>query len=156
MPPGYYNKTGLPYKQGFQKGHGLINGGNKGKHWKQNYKRITKPFTEEHKRKIKENSKRGTEHYRWCNGNYQHNNQRNDSAYNYWSRKVKDRDGWKCKINNDDCRGYCIAHHILSFTKFPELGYNINNGITLCQFHHPRKRAEEQKFIPLFKDLIKI
>jgi hypothetical protein len=27
MPRGFYNKTGLPYKQGFKKGHGNIGGG---------------------------------------------------------------------------------------------------------------------------------
>ena len=28
------------------------------------------------------------------------------------------------------------AHHILPW-RIVELRYNINNGITLCQFHHP-------------------
>jgi hypothetical protein len=36
------------------------------------------------------------------------------------------------------------------------LRYNINNGITLCQFHHPRKRVEEQRLIPFFQNMVEV
>ena len=52
------------------------------------------------------------------------------------------------------CKGKIEAHHILSFTKYPELRYQVNNGITLCQAHHPRKRAEEARLAPVFQGLI--
>ena len=74
--------------------------------------------------------------------------------YNAWRNNIYTRDGFKCKMLNHDCSGKIEAHHILSFTKFPELRYQINNGITLCQAHHPRKRAEEARLAPVFRDII--
>lgn len=35
-----------------------------------------------------------------------------------------------------------------------KLRYDINNGITLCHAHHPRKRADEAKLSPYFKELV--
>lgn len=71
-----------------------------------------------------------------------------------WSKCVKNRDGWKCKIANGDCSGRMEAHHILGWTEYPELRYQINNGITLCHKHHPRKRAEEKQLSPYFQKLV--
>ena len=84
------------------------------------------------------------------------NKERRSSAYRDWRLQVYERDNWKCRINNKDCSGRIIAHHILSYTQFPELRYEINNGITLCQAHHPRKRAEEKQLIPFFNGLMSV
>lgn len=80
--------------------------------------------------------------------------ERNGNRHKEWSRKVKNRDNWKCRINNKDCQGKVIAHHILPWSSFPELRYIINNGITLCHFHHPKKRDDEKRQIPTFKKLV--
>lgn len=80
--------------------------------------------------------------------------QRNDPAYKEWRANVWKRDGWKCKIFNRDCNGRIEAHHILEWKDFPELRYEVNNGITLCHAHHPRKKAEVQRLIPTFKELV--
>jgi len=126
------------------------------------YKYPKKGFkhTEENKRKIslimKRIAKTGEEHPNWKGGLCKKNNERNDSAYQQWVRKIKNRDNWKCKINNKDCSGYCEVHHILSWSKYPELRYNINNGITLCQAHHPKKRAEEKRLAPVFQELVSV
>ena len=45
---------------------------------------------------------------------------------------------------------------VLSWLKYLELRYNINNGITLCQAHHPKKRAEEKRLIPFFQELVSV
>jgi hypothetical protein len=73
-----------------------------------------------------------------------------------WSKNVKKRDNWKCKILNKDCEGRLESHHILDWENYPELRYDINNGITLCHAHHPRGRAKEKKLSPYFQELIKI
>ena len=81
---------------------------------------------------------------------------RNDSLYYRWRKEVKDRDHWKCRISNGDCSGDLIVHHILGWKDFPELRYQINNGITLCHAHHPRKRAEEKRLVPTFMELVSV
>ena len=79
---------------------------------------------------------------------------RNSSLHREWSQLVKNRDGWKCKISNNNCFGKVVAHHILPWSKFPELRYEVNNGITLCHFHHPRKRNDEMRLAPIFQELV--
>ena len=77
-------------------------------------------------------------------------------ACRYWSRSVKNRDGWKCKISDKNCCEKVVAHHILSWRDHPELRYELNNGITLCKFHHPRKRIDEAVMSPYFQELVGI
>jgi hypothetical protein len=79
---------------------------------------------------------------------------RNDSAYREWRHLVWSRDKFKCKIANKDCCGRIEAHHILIWSEHPDLRYEVNNGITLCHFHHPRKRQEERDLIPTFISLL--
>ena len=82
------------------------------------------------------------------------NQNRNNPEYKQWRIKVWKRDNWKCKIPNQDCSGRIEAHHILSWSNYPELRYEINNGITLCQAHHPRKRVDEAMYIPVFQKMV--
>ena len=98
---------------------------------------------------------RGENHYRWNpDRELMKRNKRSDPEYKQWVRKVKSRDNFECKINNQDCFGYLEVHHILNWSNHPELRYEVNNGITLCQFHHPRTRAKEQELTPLFQELV--
>jgi len=114
-------------------------------------------LSEEHKKKIGE-AQKGEKNHFWKGGisNRKRDDRRNDSAYNEWVRLVKSRDNWKCRINNKDCKGKVVAHHILPWRNFPELRYEINNGITLCQSHHPRVRTEEKRLIPFFTGLVPV
>lgn len=82
--------------------------------------------------------------------------EKRSSIYKNWRREVCNRDNWNCKINNSDCNGRLEVHHILGFTEHPELRYIINNGITLCHFHHPRKRVEEKRLIPFFQSMVEV
>ena len=115
----------------------------KGKHWKIN-------DTSRMKGRI------GAKHPRWVADRTQlaKRQERNDTAYKDWRRNVWIRDNFKCKISNKDCAGRIEAHHILSWKDYPELRYEINNGITLCHAHHPWKHAEVKLSIPQFKRLI--
>ena len=81
---------------------------------------------------------------------------RNDGAYREWRLNVYKRDNYKCRLCNKDCSGRINAHHILSWSQFPELRYEVNNGITLCQFHHPRKRNDEKILSFYFQELVKV
>ena len=84
------------------------------------------------------------------------NKDRRSYAYTNWRTQVWLRDKFKCRIANRDCDGRIEAHHILSYKGHPELRYEINNGITLCHAHHPRRRAEEKRLIPIFKELVSV
>lgn len=77
-----------------------------------------------------------------------------DPLYKQWHMAIKNRDGWKCRISNGDCSGKLEAHHILPWSKFLALRYEVNNGIALCHFHHPRKREDEMKLSPFFQSLV--
>lgn len=102
-------------------------------------------------------SPQGKNHWRWIEDRtILLKNLRNDPEYKQWVKQVKKRDKNICRINNQDCSGYCVVHHILSWSEYPELRYNINNGITLCQAHHPAKRAEEKRLIPFFRELVSV
>lgn len=107
---------------------------------------------------IKNGIMKGENHYKWKKdrNTLAKRQERNDSAYQEWRRQVWKRDNWKCKIINSDCNGRIEAHHILSWTEYPELRYIINNGITLCHAHHPRKRAEEKRLSPFFMELVSV
>ena len=146
---------------GFQKGHKVFpnNPTSIGKHWE---------HTEEAKKKMRENhsslgmlgkkqslyqkeTMRGNK-YAWKGGIIK--NERNDPAYHIWVKKVKKRDKNQCIFKGQNCSGYCIVHHILSWREYPELRYEVKNGITLCQYHHPRKRVDEQRLIPFFQTMV--
>ena len=77
-----------------------------------------------------------------------------DSAYMDWVKRIKNRDNWVCRIADINCGGRLEAHHILDWINYPELRYEINNGITLCHAHHPRGRAKEKELSPYFVELV--
>lgn len=72
-----------------------------------------------------------------------------------WKRLCKKRDKNKCRIADYNCKGKLEIHHILSYKDYPELRYEINNGITLCHFHHPRKTEDVIALSPYFQQLVK-
>lgn len=76
--------------------------------------------------------------------------------YTEWRNNVFKRDLWRCKIADKNCKGQTESHHILPWRDYPELRYEVNNGITLCHAHHPRKRAEEKRLSPYFMELVSV
>ena len=101
---------------------------------------------------------RGEKHHNWIKDRslLKKDNLRNDVAYQNWRKEVWIRDNFKCKIAEESCEGRIEAHHILSWRDYPELRYKINNGITLCHAHHPRKRVEEKRLSPYFMELVPV
>ena len=101
----------------------------------------------------------GKNHYKWINDRSKL--KKSDlkhlcTQYRIWMISVKKRDGWKCRISNENCSGRLEAHHILDWMNYPELRYEINNGITLCLAHHPRSRAKEKRLVSEFQELVSV
>ncbi len=118
----------------------------KGKHHKLKYpSKWQSMFRENHPRWIKDRSKLKVNPKKHL-----------DSSYKYWMLEVKKRDKWKCRIINSDCKGRLESHHILNWIEYPELRYDINNGITLCAFHHPRGREKEKRMVSTFMELLSV
>lgn len=98
----------------------------------------------------------GSKHHNWRGGVSQINKteRRNimlRAEYKEWRRRVYERDGFECVV----CGSKQIeAHHIYRWSKYPELRYEINNGVSVCKAHHPRKLEEELSMVELFKKLI--
>lgn len=66
---------------------------------------------------------------------------RTSPRYVAWRKGVFKRDGYTCQ----DCDfhgGYLHAHHIKYFSKYPELRFEIGNGITLCVPCHKKRHAK--------------
>jgi len=99
---------------------------------------------------------RGKDHHAYIEDRTQlkRSNRRGDPAYVEWRRAVLTRDGFQCKIDNEDCDETLEVHHSLRWADYPDLRYEINNGITLCHAHHPRKRAEEKRLEPEFQAIV--
>lgn len=75
---------------------------------------------------------RGKENPNWKGGKSTENHlRRTRKAYVRWRKGVFERDGYTCQLCGEYA-GYIEAHHIKPVRKYPELIYEINNGMTLC------------------------
>lgn len=82
-------------------------------------------------------------HYNWKGGITSLNEiERNSNQYKEWRAAVFERDNYTCR--HCQVRGRRLhSHHIKSFALYPELRFDINNGITLCKECH--KAVHRQK-----------
>jgi hypothetical protein len=60
---------------------------------------------------------------------------RKSSSWKHWRNSVFERDNWKCKSCNINCKEL-HPHHILNFYNNIENRFNVDNGITLCKKCH--------------------
>ena len=159
-------------QQGYQKGHGLLGNNNtcKGKTWKwsekskenfsKNYRgekhhSTGKPMSDKLKEIFKGRIGEKSPVYIKDRTKLKKSPKKHlDSAYKEWMLNVKNRDNWKCFLSNNECHGNLEVYHILNWVQYQDERYKIDNGITLCKFHHPRGREKETLMIPIFKDII--
>lgn len=100
---------------------------------------------------------KGENHWNWKGGNRSRDiHSLFNPQYVEWRTSVFSRDNYKCRIADKNCSGQLEAHHILPWRDFVELRYQINNGITLCHAHHPRKVSEEKRLSPYFQELVSV
>jgi 5-methylcytosine-specific restriction endonuclease McrA len=59
-----------------------------------------------------------------------------DIEYNEWRMEVFQRDGFTCVRCGASPSGELRAHHILSYTRYPNARYKVSNGVTLCKDCH--------------------
>lgn len=65
---------------------------------------------------------------------------RNSDVYAEWRISVFERDNYtcqECEVRSGNGKAINLhAHHIKSFSKYPVLRFDVNNGITLCKDCH--------------------
>src|SRR5215211_3929971 len=80
---------------------------------------------------------KGESHYKWKGGRPWERFK--NPEYLAWRRAVLERDGYVCQQCGRQCKKYergLAAHHIKPYAEFPELRYEIANGLTLCRQCH--------------------
>lgn len=66
--------------------------------------------------------------------NSQNEIDRKSPNYTHWKNNVLNKGGNKCICCGETAKPE--AHHIYSFNKYPDLRFDINNGIVLCHWCH--------------------
>jgi predicted restriction endonuclease len=74
----------------------------------------------------------------------------NDPLYKQWRSAVYKRDKFKCQWPGCTLAKKLNAHHIKTWADFPGLRFNINNGITLCKYHHDFIKGAEDSYSEVF------
>ena len=69
-----------------------------------------------------------------------------DPLYKQWRKNVKKRDKHICQWPCCKEKNKLQAHHIQKWSDFPGLRYHIDNGITLCKYHHDLIKNNEENY----------
>lgn len=81
------------------------------------------------------------------------NRLRQSLDWRLWRKSVFERDKYTCRW----CfiRGvYVEPHHIKAKSRYPELCFEINNGITLCRSCHLKTIGKEEDFEMFFTEIL--
>lgn len=124
-----------------------------------------KSLSEETKRKISQSlmgrptGRTGSKSNFWKGGkSSEYTKLKNSLAWKNWRRSVFERDDYTCQEcgeRNYKGNGKSVwihPHHIKSRTEFPELQFDVNNGITLCRDCHRKTHNYGIKAVRRCKD----
>lgn len=79
----------------------------------------------------------GKNHPQWKGGITPLNKRiRGSYLYKEWREKVFKRDNWTCQMCNKRDGKFLHPHHIKSFSKYPEVRFEVSNGITVHKTCH--------------------
>jgi hypothetical protein len=100
----------------------------------------------------------GPQHPRWIVDRTKtaRKSQCRDCADVTWSSAVRRRFP-KCVMSGrsyGECGGRLESHHIEPIVKSSEKRFDVDNGVTLCRCHHPRKQSEVVALAPLFRQIV--
>lgn len=79
----------------------------------------------------------------------------NSKQYKSFRAKVRKRDNHHCQWPRCRRTKKLKVHHILPWAKFPELRYEVSNGITLCRWCHDKIHGKELAYATFLTNIIK-
>ncbi len=86
----------------------------------------------------------GENNYNWKGGISPINTKiRRSKKYNKWRDEIYKRDYFKCQMCGS--KKDIIAHHIKNFADYPDLRFDVNNGMTLCRSCHLKLHRQERR-----------
>lgn len=97
-------------------------------------------------KKINNSTPKGENHYNWKGGKTWERFK--NPEYQKWRNSVLERDNYMCQHCNKQCKKYekgLAAHHIKPFKNYPELRFEISNGLTLCRACHMKLHKKDIK-----------
>lgn len=86
----------------------------------------------------------GEDHYKWKGGKPWERFK--DPQYIAWRNAVLERDNYVCQECHRKCNKHekgLAAHHIKEYAQFPQLRYEVSNGLTLCRTCHMKLHGKE-------------
>lgn len=100
---------------------------------------------------------RGEKHFNWKGGDsnrkrYEREKLMCMAEYKEWRLSVFIRDSYKCVVCG--VGGKLQVHHIYNWADYPELRYEVSNGVTVCSKHHPRGRKKEGDMVEFFNRVV--
>lgn len=82
---------------------------------------------------------------------------RSSSEFKLWRDSVFQRDKFLCQMPDcDKSERYLNGHHIKKFADYPELRFEVSNGITLCKKCHDKVQWKEEKYENMFIEIVRL
>lgn len=89
----------------------------------------------------------GESHWNWKGGVTDENHRQRESyEYRQWRKSVFERDNYTCQVCGAS-GGELNAHHIKPFSVYPDLRFDVSNGLTLCKQCHINVHKTEREWL---------